>query len=261
MNNKGYERAYHREYDTTYMSEEILRNKELFEKLDQDLAKRRKEKTTWDSIDKVRDAIEEYMGFNAKDILQNTKIEFDKIFFLRNVFYSVSRDNSFIVFPSLSAREEYKLEVIKLYGCVISGDQYFSNQYNELLGLMYQYLYLMETDKDARKTFEDLNMAGKLRKACKLFAAKEKYNGKEDHISVYDYCRKLFSIVQSYSSFDAALQLIDKMSLDKEGVLQFIKEMGENPECIEDMVRDIGINTYNYHSFRKTIDKRKNNRG
>lgn len=261
MNTTGYTRSYHREYDTTMMSEEIERNKDLFKQFDRDLAKRRKEKTTWESIYKASDVIDKYMGDKAKDTLKNANIQFDRNVLLRNISYYVLRSKSEMLFPTYSAREEYKPEVAKLCGCTVSGDQGYGNEYNDLLGLMYQYLYLLETDKDARKTFEDLNMAGKLRKACKLFAAKEKYNGKEDHISVYDYCRKLFSIVQSYSSFDAALQLIDKMSLDKEGVLQFIKEMGENPECIEDMVRDIGINTYNYHSFRKTIDKRKNNRG
>lgn len=255
MNTTGYTRSYHREYDTTMMSEEILRNKELFKQFDRDLAKRRKEKTIWESIYKASDVIDKYMGDKAKDTLKNANIQFDRNVLLRNISYYVLRSKSEMLFPTYNAREEYKPEVAKLCGCTVSGDQGYGNEYNELLGLMYQYLYLLETDKDARKTFEDLNMAGKLKQARDFLKDKELFGEKKD--SEGYYCSSLFTAVQSYSSFDAALQLIDRMALDKEGVLQFIKEMGENPQYIEEMVKDNGINTYNYYNLRKTIDRRK----
>ncbi len=255
MNTTGYKRAYHREYDTTMMSEEILRNEKLFKQFDRDLASRRKQKTTWESI-KDCDVIVQYMGNNAKEKLQNANFQFDRNVFLRNISYYVLPSKSEILFPTYSAREEYKPEVMKLYGCTVSGDLGYGNEYNELLGLMYQYLYLMETDKDARKTFEDLNMAGKLKQA-RNFLKDKKLFGQDNYADGY-YCDSLFTAVQSYSSFDAALQLIDRMSEDKEGVLEFIREMGENPEYIEEMVKDNGINTYNYYNLRKTIEKRKN---
>lgn len=255
MNTTGYKRSYHREYDTTMMSEEILRNEKLFKQFDRDLKARQKEKTTWESIPDAHKVIVQYMGDKAKEKLQNANIKLDRNVLLRNVSYYVLRSKSQMLFPTYSAREEYKPEFVKLCGCTVSDDQGYGNEYNELLGLMYQYLYLMETDKDARKTFEDLNLAGKLREARNFLKDKELF-GEDKNADGY-YCSSLFSAVQSYSSFDAALQLIDRMGEDKEGVLKFIKEMGEDPSHIEEMVKDNGINTYNYYNFRKTLDKRK----
>lgn len=257
MGTSGYERAYHREYDTTAMSKEIVKNEVLFKQIDQKLQERRKEKTSWDSIFKSHNVIVKYIGENAKKVLQETSFIYNRNAFLSDVSYSILPSKSQMLFPTYSAREEYKSEVMKLFGCTVSMDQGYGNEYNELLGLMYQYLYLAETDKDARKTFEDINLAGKLKLAKKFLKDKNILSDFPPYFDVL-YCDSIFRTLQSYSSFDAALQLIDRIDTDKEGVLNFIKQMGENPRHIEEMVKDNGINTYHYYSFRKVLEKRKN---
>ncbi len=256
MGTVGYERAYHREYDTTSMSEEIGRNKMIFKEIDSELKERRKEKTSWDSIANSHDVIVKYIGENAKNILQSTNIEYSRNILLNDVSYAILPLRSRMLFPTYGACEEYKAEVMKLYGCTVSSNQGYGNEYNELLGLMYQYLYLMETDKDARKTFEDINMAGKLKIAKKFLKDKKVLSSLPQFYDVV-YCDSIFRTLQSYSSFDAALQLIDRMEEDKEGVLSFVREMGESPKDIEAMVKDNGINTYHYYNFRKVLEKRK----
>ena len=75
MGTSGYERAYHREYDTTAMSKEIVKNEVLFKQIDQKLQERRKEKTSWDSI------------FFEVSFLSTT--HFPYIFLLNGLFFKI----------------------------------------------------------------------------------------------------------------------------------------------------------------------------
>lgn len=247
--------VFHREYDLYFLANEISSKSEELSLLKRKYLKIRKDKTSWKSLFTDSSVIDPFIGEKAISTLENTDIEVKRNVFCHDTDYFVSPTRNIILFPTYRAREVYKAEFVNFLGNVVSKNQGMSNEYNELLGLLYEYLYLKETDTFAKDTFEAINLPSKLKDANILLKVKPLYEEDDNRYDDMDYFRALILGLHSFSSLEASLQLISKMDTDKDDVIELIKAMGNEPQNIESLVKEYGIDTYGYPEFRKVLKK------
>lgn len=247
---------FHREYDIFFMVNEISGKSETLSFLKRKYLQMRKSKTSWKSLFTASSVIDPFIGESAISTLEDTDIMVKRNVFCHNTDYFVSPTRNIILFPTYSAREIYKAEFVNFLGNVVSKNQGMSNEYNELLGLLYEYLYLKETDPLAKDTFETINLHSKLKDANLILKMKKLYEEDDNKYDDMDYFRAIILGLHSFSSFEASLQLISKMDTDRNDVIELIKTMGNEPENIESLVKEYGINTWSFPEFRKVLTKK-----
>ena len=198
-------------------------------------------------------------------------------------FPTVENPNASIYFRSAFYKEEQKRELVFFLGSILSimhpdklpKDDNLSCEYGDIFSLLLDYLYLKKTGKE--ENFFPKHLKAIRSNASKYIKAYEKhqmqivnkknyeldyltpkqqeeidnYNNINENIFVENTLRMLVP----YSSIDGVLQIVDKYKTD-EDFKKIINDLYENPNNNrQEILNDMGIESYGYKTLRKEIDK------
>lgn len=219
------------------------------------------------SCDELQDSQKLILDYLYKDYIIylnncNVKCFYDKR--SKDVAYNIEEGNNVIFFPTKDMKEEYKSDLIYYIGDLLNNrrldymtDEYdIRCQYGDLIPLLVQYLFFKESGKEDRftsKNFEDLKSNVPIYK--KVHDRSIKY----PKIYTRDILLRhtLLNLVP-LSSMDAALQIIDKYGNDKNEMRYLLGQLIINEHHNrEEVVNEIGINTYGFKRLKKEIDLKK----
>lgn len=244
--------------------------------------------SSWEEIEEIKDNLSLYLPDIAIDFLNKDKISILKSPFRIYTFTNVPEyedETRYIRFPSEKPKQEFEREYAFYLGLLLSSYQKdteeemfeIGNEYDDLLPLLLEYLYLNKTGSEEKFSLKHLNFLKKYtvsfessyKKYIKFnefhnyaetrgLSDKEydnylKLSDEEDEIMervIMDHLVKL-------SSFDGVLQIKDKdYSLDeyKKLIEELILNKDENRASI---LYERGIESYGYKRLRKEIDKYK----
>lgn len=218
------------------IAKELKKDETTFFTIDKDYKKRTLERTTWASVLSSFHVVKEYVGNFTPYLLGSHEIILKNNPFNKNTYgkWVVDKnDNSKkieIGFPTFTARTIYKPEYVKVCGDLVSSMSDRQNDYSEVLGLMYQYLYFYRTCYDKRKAkemFEDLNLKGIIYDINGFLHAN--YLLDQANISNMEYQTEVDKIRKKLISLETSLQLIDKINDGKISPVKMIREIEQQP--------------------------------
>ena len=161
-------------------------------------------------------------------------------------------------------KEEYKADLMYYIGDLLRRRRldYMQDEYDircqfaDVIPLLTQYLFFKETGKENR--FFDRN-ANNLRLNAPQYNKIHTRFEKHPRITSVDYLlRNTLLYLIPLSSMDAALQIIDKYGNDKVEMRYLLLQLIENENHNrEEVINEIGIETYGFKRLRKEIDLRK----
>lgn len=226
-----------------------------------------KKDNTFISGDELQDAPKSILNYLCKEdiiYLNNCDIKYYWNKRNKDVIFESSDECNAIFFPTKKMIEEYKSDLIYYIGYLLNErkldymhDEYdISCQFSALVPLLTQYLFYKENKKEERfaeKNLSDLCLNAPI------------YNKNHDRTIKYpklfdeDYLlRQTLLNLVPLSSFDAALQIIDTYGNDKNEMRYVLKSLINNiHNNREEIVNELGINTYGFKRLRKEIDIRK----
>ena len=272
-------RVYGRAYDV-YSITKLLEETEIKK------YKRDNQKTTWADIEYTPEKIITYLPDCAIDFLAEKKVKIMKTPFLKYTMTQIpdnEEQDRFIKFPSLIPKEEFKRELMFYIGMILSNynrdndsDEYeISDEYEDTLPLLLEYIYLKLAGKDDKfvikhlnklksyqknyiyfyddyKDFEDLKREAEFANLDKI--RYEKFQNlckdKEDEISSLTK-----DSLSQLSSLEGTLAIIDSCTT-KEELKKIIEELMLNKKNNRGIIlRGREIESYGYKRLRKEIEK------
>lgn len=214
--------------------------------------------TNYEDVISAANYIKPYLSSKVIEILKNSKLELKL-----NILFSEMRINpanalkqtSEVIFPTIRARESYKIDFVNFLGDVLTKSKNRSQEFGLLLPFIFEYFYLLGTSETPKDEFEKRNLA-KLMKEAKIFIRKyKKYDKDSEKYELSDFEVIILSMMKRYSSLDASLTLIDMMDYNGKEVLSIINSIASKDEKPEIILEQNGITTYGYKRLRKTISK------
>lgn len=180
------------------------------------------------------------------------------------IYSSAESDENVIFFRTKQMREEYKTDLVYYIGDLLGRknndiiqDQYdISCQYNSLLPLLIEYLYLKEEGKE--DVFSDRNISDLRMNAKEYRKIYEKVKLFPFLFSEENLLNNTLLYLIPLSSLDATYQIIDNYGNDKDKLIYLIQELIDNENHNrEEIINKNNINTYGFKRLRKEIDLRK----
>ncbi|MBR1386311.1 MAG: hypothetical protein IJ568_05735 [Bacilli bacterium] len=244
-------------------------------------------KTSWDDVINSIKEIDFYIPFEFKKNMKNNKIRVVRApsLFNRNTIISTpteENEDPTIIFPSRSAKEEYKKELVYFIGvllrevnCDNMPDLYsIPSEYQDVLPLILEYLYLknnnLENVFSHQKIHELYASSGLYVKAFNDYKKIQElcYNSRYLPRKNYeiiselekDSLKKFEDVTLEYliplSSLDVSLQLIDNYnSIDFK---KLIKDLYNNyDKDRKEYINDLGIDSYGFKRVKEEIEKYK----
>ena len=129
-------------------------------------------------------------------------------------------------------------------------------QYASVLPILFDFLYMKESGKEDEASIRFL---GDLRGNAKRYIkAYEDYNKSPETKDMRKFVVDTLLFLIQFSSMDAVLQIMDKLSDDKEEMKRLIDEfiVNENGNRREEILLDRGIETTGYKALRKEIERK-----
>lgn len=251
-------RVYGREYDVRRASEAIVKNKDVIKNAERECLKMFRTKTSWDDVFDVFDDLGKYnKASNMKKIAEVEPVYGTNVL-LSKPFISVYEDNHILTYPTLTAREIYRIYTAYFYGKKLVGNKKYMDEYPELIPLLFEYFSLKERVQNPLDTFEQFNLQDKLKMAKSFLRLYNKFHKNEEKYELEDFESEVLILLQSYSSLDASLQLIDMFEDDQKKALKIMGDVIENNKETSEILYDNGIETYHYPRLIKTIVGQKN---
>lgn len=211
-------------------------------------------KIPWSRVFKLLNLDFDFMTDKSKEILKARKFVVKKNPFNENVNLDYYNSKIVATYPTFLARDLYRVNLSRVLGDSISLTNKEKVENGELLGYLYQYLFLEENYSNSREIFEDLNLKEALLNAkAHLLFLDEYYTNKELYTKE-DYCEFLLNNVRRFSSFDAALCYIENLSF--QDLKKFARMLGENAKKVDEIVKSDNIDTYDYPRLRKLLDNK-----
>ena len=244
------------------------------------------------SIDELMESskiLDLYIPDEALDYILNNQIHIVKSPFIPKNMTSFASDknpNDTIFFKGMNFKEEHKRELVFFLGAVLSkinqDELPKSNdlpcEYGDVFPLLLEYIYLKEIGKEDRflkkhlyclkyhgdkyqkiyETYQRSLVTNKNNELNfytqnELIKQDEIYKKREDQ-----FLKDTLTMLIPFSSVDGILQIIDKINT-KEELKELIKELYENKNNNrQEILNNIGIESYGYKRLRKEIDIRSN---
>lgn len=244
-----------------------------------------KEKTTWDEIEVAPEKIDYYFTDKIIDYLTSKKIIVMKTPFLKYTLTQVpdfEDEERFIKFPSLKPKNDFKRELMFYVGMLLSSykkdkdeDIYgISNEFDDTLPLLLEYLYLKEENKEDTFDIKHLNQLKKYQKDyIKYYKDYQEFEDfkRETSFSLlsetkYDNFLKLCqdkedemfqftkdSIIQ-LSSYEGLLGIIENVTSEKD-IRELIEKLTLNKnENRASILKEYDIESFGYKRLRKKIE-------
>ncbi len=218
------------------LAKKLKKEEKTFLTINKEYKKSTLEKTTWPSVFASFNVINEYTGDFAPYHLGSHEIilrnnSFNKKAYGRWVIGDNGTSKKIEVgFPTFTARTIYKPEFVKVCGNLISSITDSKNDFSEVLGLMYQYVYLYRICYDkgkAKKYFEDLNLNDLIYDINDFLHANFLFS--QSNLSFEDYQKHVDNIRRRLISLEASLQLIDRVSEGKIKPFNMVREIEQQP--------------------------------
>lgn len=243
--------VYGRQYDIRNVSEILVDGK--YEKY-----KPCMDSTSWSDVLNCSNGIKIYLSPKVVKLLEEKPVVMRRNIFNRSTktYLSNGDEPSRIVFPTYEAKEEYKMQFANFLGKVVAGKQMCDDEYGELIPIMFEYFYLLETSDDPDREFELRNLFRNIKPAKKFLKQQNSYHG-ETGGNMTKYENMVLNTMQGLSSFDVALQLVEMMKYDKDRALGIIDDIILQKGLPCDVLADNDIYSFGYKSLRMTIDDRK----
>lgn len=249
------------------LARELKQDEKTFLMINKDYKKRTLERTTWASVLSSFNVVNEYVGDFAPYLLGSYEIILKNSPFNKNIYgkWVVDKNDTSkkieVGFPTFTARTIYKPEYVKVCGNLVS----FSNRhgdYDDLLGLLYQYLYFYRTcydKKKAKEIFEDLNLNEVIYDINDFLHAS--YLFEQDNISNSDYIAYVDKIRTRLISLETSLQLIDKINNGKINPVKMVREIEQlsaYPKRAELFIVQNTVKLDEGNELKKVVKMRKN---
>lgn len=244
--------------------------------------------SSWDDICLCPEKIEIYLPDSAIEFLNSKEIKFMTSAFRKYTLTQIPEtfeEERFIRFPSLLPKNEFKRELIFYFGMILSSynedDPYnkyeIPAEYDELLPLLLEYLYLKRVNEEEKFSIKHLNELKELTKNFMKY-----YEDYEDFVKLKD-CAKLSFLegkkLQNFkelcqdkedemedavreslgqlSSLEVTLRLIDTLEDDNDIKLLIEELMLNNNGSRAQVLQARGIESYGYPRLRKELNTRK----
>ena len=250
-----------------------------------------KTKTDWDDVVVSPEKIEIYLPDTAIKILENKPIQIVKSPFVvkeTSILPRSEDEEATIFFPTYKAIEEYKRELVFFLGTVLSiksPDELPKNynipcEYSDLLALLFEYLYLKETNDLDNFSLKHLNeLIYNAKHYVPFYETYYKRINKDKELEFFvnmnekerkvinehankrekSFLKSTLDSLVALSSMDAVLQITDKYS-DVETIKNIIEELLENRNNNrQEIINNMGIESYGYKRLKKEIDRSKKN--
>ena len=244
-------------------------------------------KTTWDDVINSVNDIDFYIPIEFKKSMENNKIRILRVpsIFNKNTIISTPTEEDedpTIIFPSRSAKEEYKKELIYFIGvllrevnCDNMPDLYnIPIEYNDVLPLILEYLYLKNNNLErvfSHQKIHELYVTSNLyvrsfnnyKKILEL-TYNSRYLPRKDYEKIKelekDSLKKFEDLTLEYliplSSLDVSLQLIDNYnSIDFKKLIKDLYNNYNNDR--KEYINDLGIDSYGFKRVKEEIEKYK----
>ncbi len=245
-----------------------------------------KGKTNWEDVVMAPEKIDIYLPENAVEILESNPV---KIVHYPSLFKQTASlpekdgEEPLLFFPRHNAIEEYKNNLVFFLGEILANKSKDSLpdfytipcEYNVLLPLLMEYLYLKEENKEdlfIPKHLDDL--AYNAKKYKKIYESHRNKLINRNELDLYDINYKKKEKIERYyaeedeiflratlvtlvpmSSMDGVLQVIDRIK-DKDEIKNFIEKLIENKEHNrQKIINDMGIDSTSYKRLKKEIIK------
>ena len=239
---------------------------------------------SWDEVKEVKEKIEPYLTNKTKDILQKHKIiPVSRFKILDNMaissFPMFGDSDSEIMFPSKKAKAEYKRVYAYFLGQVLSNynldgenDNFgVPNEYDDVLPLLIEYMYLNDRDFDLKHLEELQYTANQYINAYEKYKKADDLRYAADYLSMndkkYNDMQKIISeetermetntslCLTKFSSIEGALKLIDRIN-DKEQFKDIIEELTLNQDNSRAKIMvNNNADSYGYRVLRKEIER------
>lgn len=244
-------------------------------------------KTTWDDVINSVNDIDFYIPIEFKKSMENNKIRILRVpsIFNKNTIISTPTEEDedpTIIFPSRSAKEEYKKELVYFIGvllrevnCDNMPDLYnIPIEYNDVLPLILEYLYLKNNNLErvfSHQKIHELYVTSNLYvrsfnnyKKIQELTYNSRYLPRKDYEKINelekDSLKKFEDLTLEYliplSSLDVSLQLIDNYnSIDFKKLIKDLYNNYNNDR--KEYINDLGIDSYGFKRVKEEIEKYK----
>lgn len=247
--------------------------------------KRDNRECSWTDIEQTPEKIEIYLPDRAIDFLSSKKTKIIKTPFNRYTNMQIpgkENEERYIRFPSLLPKIEFKRELIYYMGMLLSSyreddlseDLGIREEYEDVLPLILEYLYLKSVGEEDKFSIKHLNEMKKftkeymtfyddyqdfsdLRRTANLSSLDEKRYQNFQQLCI-DKDTEITSFthdcITQLSSMEAALSIIDSIK-DIEDIKKIIEELMLNEKGNRSHVLiEREINSYGYRRLRKEIE-------
>lgn len=217
-------------------------------------------KSNWDSVYNSGEKLDLYLSPKVISLLEKEHVMIARNILKRKTDTFVFNDKdtySTIVFPTYGAKEDYKIQYAKFIGEAIAGNSKYTNEFEKIVPLMFEYFYLDLYSQNPDKEFELRNLHSSI-KPAKIFKNNfYLYNKYSDYMDLANYESDILKGLHTFSSFEGALQLIELFKKDPEKVKGILEDIILRKGNTYDILADNDIYSYGYKSLRKTVDRRK----
>ena len=243
-------------------------------------------KTDWESLQKSPDKIELYLSEDAIKLIEANPITIaaNPLYLKEKSQFASETKQAIWFLPRFTPIEEYKREFVFFLGNIISlyspdllpNDEEIPCEYGDLLAVLFEYLYLKETNQEEKfldKHLEELLFNAKhfielfnsyektkdLENEARFATMTEKQSKKCDEFFSKQHIRFLEGTQNALipmSSVDGVLQIIDR-GYSKEEYKELIDKLINNEnQNRQALLNEMGINSFGYKRLRKEIEKR-----
>lgn len=216
-----------------------------------------KKKAKWDDVIESSTRIGVFLNPKSLKILDETPLHILKNPLFRDTVTYISKDKttaSKIIFPTIRGREDYKPQLAHFYG-LAAGYTTDSDEYNLVLSYMFEYFYFLLHENNPEETFSLRNLTKRVSLAKAFETIYSIYYEDPRTIDIREFERFIANCLQNFSSLEASLQLIDRKDTDLKGILGIVDDIIQKKGTTEEILRNSGIETQDYKTLKKTIDR------
>ncbi|MBO5376697.1 MAG: hypothetical protein J6A52_07615 [Bacilli bacterium] len=210
----------------------------------------------WNEIIDASTNIGYFLTPTAIKLINNAPIEIVRDPLRTKTMSFVSKNNdkpSVIVFPTFFGREDYKPQIASFYGLATGYQD--SDEYGLVLSHLYEYLYFLISSENPIDEFALRNLTKKIPESQRFLEVCKNFFGDNRTIERSDLEKLIKVCLQSFSSLEISLQLIEQMNSDSTTFLEVADEIIQKKKSPEEIIKSKGLETTGYKTLKKTIDR------